>query len=196
MVRLPTLVDPCRPCDNTASAALMKGWISSIFIELGSRSRASRVGDCAVFAEHILDDFVEHFRLYRFLHEMPCTPLQRGDNVLLVSDRGDHHDARFRMLLHYAFSRFDPFHLRHGDVHEHDVRMGAVELADGSQAVSGFSRHLPAECLDHAGKILTGKHGVVHNEIADWLAVFAAFYRCELLHTDLPFLLLIMARLP
>src|SRR3954462_11730018 len=189
MVRLPTLVDPCRPCDNTASAALMKGWISSIFIELGSCSRASRVGDCAVFAEHILDDFVEHFRLYGFLHEMPCTPLQRGDNVLLVSDGGDHHDACFRMLLHYAFSRFDPFHLRHGNVHEHDVRMSAVELADGSQAVAGFSRHLPAKTLDHAGEIFPGKNGVIYDQVADRLPVLAALYWCKLLHTDLPFLL-------
>jgi hypothetical protein len=29
---LPTLVVHDRPCDNTASAALMKGWINSIFI--------------------------------------------------------------------------------------------------------------------------------------------------------------------
>src|SRR5579864_981155 len=161
MVRLPTLVDPCRPCDNTATAALMKGWISSIFIELGSRSCGIR--HCAVFTKHVLDHFVEHFRLHGFLHEMTRAPLQRGDNVLLISNRGDHDNARFRMLLDDPFGRFDPFHLRHGNVHEHDVRMCAVELADSGQAVAGFSRHLPAERFDHAGQVLTCKYGIVHD---------------------------------
>src|SRR5215471_16233742 len=190
MVRFPTLVVPCRPCDNTASAALMKGWINSIVMDLRSRSGCTR--DRAVFAEHVLDDFVEHFRLHRLLHEMPRPALQRRDDVFLVSDRGNHHDACLRMRLHNAFSRLDAFHLRHGDVHEHDVRMRAVELADGSEAVPGFGCHLPAERFDHAGEILAGKYGVVDYQIADWLAVLAAFYGCELLHTDLPFLLLIM----
>src|SRR6266496_6458624 len=93
------------------------------------------------------------------------------------------------MLLDDPFGSFNPFHLRHGDIHEHDVRMGAVELADGSQAVSGFSRHLPAEGFDHAGQILTGKHGVVHDQVADRLPNLTAYHWCKLLHTDLLFLL-------
>src|SRR6266567_4291027 len=190
MVRFPTLVVPCKPCDNTASAALMKGWISSIFIELDSCSGSDR--HRAVIAQYVLDDFVQHFWLHWLLHKMACSPLQRRDNVFLVADRGNHDDACFRMLLHNPFGSLDAFHLRHGDVHEHDVRMRAVELADGSQAVAGFSRHLPAEGFDHAGKILTGKHGVVHNQVADRLPVLTAFYGCKLLHTDLPFLLHIM----
>src|SRR6478735_5477154 len=101
MVRLPTLVVPCKPCDNTASAALMKGWISSIFMDLNSRSGG--VGNSSVFTQHVLDDFVEHFRLHRLLHEMASAPLQRGHDVLLVSHRGNHHDARFGMLLHDPF---------------------------------------------------------------------------------------------
>src|SRR5271169_2235523 len=184
MVRFPTLVVHCNPCDNTASAALMKGWISSIFIALDSRSRRGGYG--TVVAQYVLDDFVQHFRLHRFLHEMTCSPLQRCHNVLLVTHRRDHHDARFRMLLNDPFSRLDSFHLRHGDVHEHNVRMRAVELADGSQAVPGLGRHLPAERFDHAGQILAGKYGVVHDQIADRLPVLAAFYWCKLLHTVLP----------
>src|SRR5579872_2215421 len=193
MMRLLTLVEPCRPCDNTASAALMKGWISSIFIEL--RSRSGRGCDYSVFAEHVLDDFVEHFGLNGFLDKMASSPLQRGDDVLLISDRGDHDDARFGMLLDDPFGGFDAFHLRHGDVHEHDVRMRAVELADGSQTVAGFSCHLPAERFDHAGQVLTGKHGVIHDQITHRLPIFAAFYWCKLLHTDLPFLLQYHGRL-
>src|ERR1044071_8945204 len=112
MVRLPTLVVPCKPCDNTASAALMKGWINSIFMELGSRSGS--VGNGSVFAQHVLDDLIQHFGLDRFLHEMASAPLQSGHDVFLVTDRGNHDDARFGMLLHDAFGGFDALHLRHG----------------------------------------------------------------------------------
>src|ERR1700728_1755906 len=186
MVRVPTLVVPCKPCDNTASAALMKGWISSILMELGSCS--GRSGNGSVIAQNVLDDFIQHFRLHRLLHEMARAPLQRGDDVFLVSDRRNHHNARLRMLLDNPFGSLNSFHLRHGDIHEHDVGMGAVELADGSQAVPGFSCHLPAKAFNHAGKILAGKHGVVHDQVANRLSVLAAFYRCKLFHTDLLFL--------
>src|SRR5579863_3140000 len=98
MVRLPTLVELCKPCDNTASAALMKGWISSIFMDLGSRSGSA--GHRSVVAQHVLNDFIEHFRLHRLLYEVAGAALQGGHDVLLVPDRGDHHDARFRVLLH------------------------------------------------------------------------------------------------
>src|ERR1700736_4041980 len=113
MERFPTLVAPCNPCDNTASAALMKGWISSIFMELSSRSGSGHHG--TVVAQDVLDDFIQNFRLDRLLHEMARAPLQRRHNVLLIPDGGDHHDARFRVLLDNPFGSLDPFHLRHGD---------------------------------------------------------------------------------
>src|SRR5215472_4747707 len=87
MVRLPTLVVPCRPCDNTASAALMNGWINSIFMDLRSRSCSVRYRP--VLTEHILDDFIEHFRLDRLLHKVPSSPLQRRHDVFLVSHGGN-----------------------------------------------------------------------------------------------------------
>src|SRR6202021_1465497 len=97
MVRFPTDVVQCSPCANTASAALMKGWISSIFI-LGPRAR----GLCrsAILTHYILDHFVQHFRLHRLLHEMTRAALQSGHNVFLISDRGHHDNASFGMLLH------------------------------------------------------------------------------------------------
>src|SRR5258708_4506052 len=184
MVRFPTLVELCKPCDNTASAALMKGWISSIFIALDSRSCG--IGYSAVVAQHVLDDFVENFRLHRLLHEMTRATLQRRHNVFLVAHRRHHDDAGFRVRLHDAFGTLNPFHLRHGDIHEHDVRMSAVELGDGSEAVAGFSCHLPAEGFDHAGQILTGKYRVVHDQVANRLPILAALHWCKLLHTVLP----------
>ena len=36
-----------------------------------SGSRACGIGHGAVFAQHVLDDFVQHFRLHRLLHEVP-----------------------------------------------------------------------------------------------------------------------------
>ena len=94
--------------------------------------------------------------------------------------------------LHDLLGRFDAFHLRHGDVHEHDVGMGAVVFGDGGQAVSGFARDLAAESFDHAGQILAREDGVVHDQVADWLPVFAAFYWCKLLHNNL----LLLTRVP
>src|SRR3984885_13859668 len=129
MVRFPTLVVPCKPCDNTASAALMKGWMSSIFMELGSRSGSGGGCDGSVFAHDVFDDFVQDFRFYWLLHEMARSPLQRRHNVFLVSDRGNHHNTGFGVLLDNPFGCFDAFHLRHGDIHEHDVGKRAVALA-------------------------------------------------------------------
>src|SRR6267142_324045 len=117
MLRLPMAVVHCRPCARTASAELMNGWINSIFMRSGPRARHVRQN--AIFAQHVLDDLVEHFRFYWFLYEMARSPLQRRHDVFLVTDRRHHHDARFRMRLHDPFRGFDAFHLRHGDVRTH-----------------------------------------------------------------------------
>ena len=89
------------------------------------------------------------------------------------------------MLAHDFFGGLDAFHLRHGDVHEHDVGIGAIVFGDGGHAVSRFARDLSAEGFDHARQILAGEDGIVHDQIADRLAVLAAFYWCELLHNNL-----------
>src|SRR5471030_712575 len=109
MLRLPTEVAPCKPCDNTASAALMKGWISSIFMRLDPSAGRSR--DRAIFSQHVLDDFVQHFRLDRLLHEVTRAPLQGRDNVFLVAHRRHHDDARLGVRLDDFFGRLNAFHL-------------------------------------------------------------------------------------
>ena len=91
--------------------------------------------------------------------------------------------------LHDFFGSLNAFHLRHGDIHEHDVRMGAVELADRGQAISGFGRDLSAKGFDHAGQILAREYGIVHDQVADRLPVLAAFDCCKLLHNILPLLI-------
>ncbi len=71
-----------------------------------------------------------------------------------------------------ALDRFDAFHLRHGDVHEHDVRLGAVELGDGGETITGFAGNFSAEELYHLDDVLAREDRVVHHEIADGLIVF------------------------
>src|SRR5271165_4179158 len=151
MLRLPTVVGHCSPCANTASAALMKGWINSIFI---SGPRARGLSRSAILAHYILDDFVQDFGLHRLLYEMTRAPLQGGHDVLLIPDGGHHDDARFRALLHDLLGSFDPLHLGHGDIHQYDVRLQALIFGYGSHAISGFTRDLAPECFDHPGQIL------------------------------------------
>src|SRR2546426_8881200 len=139
MLRLPMDMGDCSPWESTASAALMKGWISSIFM---SGSRARGVGHNAVLTHHVFDDFVQHFRFNRLLHEMARTPLQRRHDVLLVAHRGHHDDARLGMLPHNLLGGLDAFHLWHGDVHEHDVRAGTLVLCYGGDAARPLPRAL------------------------------------------------------
>ena len=85
------------------------------------------------------------------------------------------------MLPHDALHRLDAFHLWHGDVHEHDVRLRAVEFRDSCQAIAGFTGHFPAEHLDHLDDVFASEYRVVHYQVADRLVVFAN-QRRELLH--------------
>src|SRR5882762_3283318 len=98
--------------------------------------------------------------------------LQRGQNVFLIADRGNHDNFGVGILAHDTLDRFNAFHLRHGDVHEHDVRLGAIEFGDGGEAVTGFARDFAAEELHHFNDVLPGEDRIVHHQISDGLAVF------------------------
>src|SRR5262249_5245572 len=80
----------------------------------------------------------------------------------------------------------DPFHLRHGDVHEHDVGMSPVVFRDGGQAIACLAGHLSTKGLDHASQVLARKDGIVDDQVAHWLPIFAAFDWRKLLHNILP----------
>ena len=64
-------------------------------------------------------------------------------------------------------------HLRHGNVHQDDVGLGAVILRDGRQPVARFAGDFSAEQLHHLDNVFAREDGVVHYEIADGLAVFS-----------------------
>ncbi len=104
---------------------------------------------------------------------MLCALLEGRQDILLVPHRRDHDDARVGVLPHNALHRLDPFHLRHGNVHEHDVRSNPVEFRDGRQAIPGFAGHFAAEHLDHFDEILAREDGVVYHKVANRLIIFS-----------------------
>src|SRR5215469_8817916 len=113
---------------------------------------------------------------------MTRSALQRRHDVLLVAHGRDHHHARFRIFLYDFFRRLNAFHLRHGDVHEHDVGLQAVIFADGGETVSGFARHLPAKTLDDAAQVLASEYGVVDDQVLHRLTILAPLNCSKLLH--------------
>src|SRR6266849_8164714 len=98
-----------------------------------------------IVTENIPKNFVEHFGLNGLLDKMLGALLQRGKNVFLVADGGDHDDTGVGVLTDDALDGFDAFHLGHGDVHEDDIGLDAVEFSDGSEAITGFTGNLAAE---------------------------------------------------
>src|SRR5689334_6420666 len=77
------------------------------------------------------------------------------------------------MRAHNAFRRLNAFHLRHGDVHQHHVRRGAVVFRDGRAAIAGFAHNLAAKGLNHLGHVLAREDRIVYHQVPDRLAVFA-----------------------
>src|SRR3954469_7437000 len=120
--------------------------------------------------------------------------LQCRDDVLLVSDRGDHDDTRFRIVADDAFGSFDAFHLRHRDVHQYHIGTHPIVLGDRGAAVAGLAGYLAAEGFHHLRNVLAREDRVVHDQITQVAAVFFA-ESCELLHncllTDPPGMLLL-----
>ena len=106
---------------------------------------------------------------------MTGSALQRRHDVFLVADRRYHDNAGFRMLAHDLLGRLDPFHLRHGDVHEHNIGIDALVFGNGSHAVAGFTCHLAAKGFYNAGQILAGEDRIVDHQIAHRLTVLGSF---------------------
>src|SRR5205814_2769114 len=131
MLTSPILAVDCSVSESTASAALMKGWMSSMRMALLA-SRGGGSGGADFIAQHVLDDFVEHLGLHRLLHKMPRALLQCRHDVFLVPHGRDHDDARLGMRAHDALGGLDAFHLRHGDIHEHQIGMDAVIFGNSS----------------------------------------------------------------
>src|SRR5579863_5233362 len=88
------------------------------------------------------------------------------------------------MSAHDALGSFNTFHLWHGNVHEHHVRIDAVIFGDGRAAIAGLTGNFTAEGFHHLGDILACKHRIVHHQITDRCAVLAKQYR-KMVHTFL-----------
>src|ERR1700688_4619181 len=115
---------------------------------------------------------------------MFSAPLQGGQDIFLIAHRGNHDDACVAVLANDALHGFNAFHLRHGDVHQDDIRLGTVELGDGGETVASLARHFPAESLDHFDEVLAREYGVVYHQVADGFIVFA-LQSSELWHKSL-----------
>src|SRR5258708_25825995 len=102
-----------------------------------------------IVTKNVTKDFVENFGLNGLLDKMLGALLQSGKNVFLVADGGDHDDSRVGVLPHDALNGFDSFHLGHGDVHDDDVGLDAIELVDGGAAVSRLAGDDAAQSFDH-----------------------------------------------
>ena len=90
------------------------------------------------------------------------------------------------MVAHDLLRRLNAFHLRHGDIHQNDVGHQPFVLADRRNSVARLADYLSPECFDHPGQVLAGKHGVIHDQIAYRLSVFAPFYGRKLFHGTPP----------
>src|SRR3954451_10529949 len=90
------------------------------------------------------------------------------------------------MLPHDTLRGLDAFHLRHRDIHQHDVRLCAVVLGDRRAAITRFTSDLAAECFDHPSQVLASKNGVIHHKVADGRFVLTSDQSRKLLHIRYP----------
>lgn len=133
-------------------------------------------------AEDVADDFVEHIGLHGLLHKMASAFLEGRKDVVLIADGRDHDNARLGMLAHDALDGLDALHLRHSDVHKHDVGLGARVFRDGRAAVARLAGDLAAKRVDHLRQILARENRVVNDEIPDRLVVFLSRQRRKWFH--------------
>ena len=87
-------------------------------------------------------------------------------------------------LLHDFLRSFDTLHLRHGDIHKHDIGTGAFVFGHCHHAVAGLARQLPPKGLDNPSQVFACEYGIVHDKIANRLPVLTASNWRELLHVS------------
>ena len=139
----------------------------------------------SILVQHVSKNFVKRFRLHGLLNEMASSPLECRKNILLIANRRDHHHTRVRMLLHDPLDGFDSLHLRHGDVHQNHVGIRPGVLRNGRTAVASFADNLAAKSAYHLRNGLSREHRIVHDEIANGLAVLLSPQGFKRFHEDL-----------
>ena len=90
-------------------------------------------------------------------------PQGAGDRLLLAV-HGEHHHPGLGDGLPQAAGGLDPVEHRHGDVHEHEVRLQRDGQADGLLAVSRFADHLEAGFLHRPPQSLAQQLVVVDEQ--------------------------------
>src|SRR5690242_14955718 len=89
------------------------------------------------------------------------------------------------MLLDNALSGLNPFHYRHGDIHQDEIWLQAVIFRDSRGAISSLTGDLTTKRFDDAGQVLPGKHRIIYYQKADWLPILTLYWY-KLLHNRLP----------
>ena len=82
--------------------------------------------------------------------------------------RGEDEDAGVRRLLEHLLGRLEAVHVRHAQIHDHDVRAAPLRQRDGRRAVGRLADHADARrAREREAKALADDLVVVGDEAGD-----------------------------
>src|SRR5260221_14574945 len=105
----------------------------------------------------------------RFLQDVALRArLQRAVDVLGAQIHGEDQHARVRALLDDAPRRLDAVELRHGDIHDDDVRAQTLRLGDRLATVTRNRDHVYVAHFEQGPKTVPDDRVIVGKEYRDW----------------------------
>ena len=129
-----------------------------------------------VFLQNPLEDGVPIVQLHGGLGDIVQAPQPQGGlDIGEVLEEGQHHELHLRLDLPALLHEFDPVHLRHVDIHEHQVHRVLPDELQGRLAVLHVPRHHHAVGLPvHQGhQAPPGQFVVIHYQNLDHVCSFA-----------------------
>src|SRR5688500_9231403 len=115
-------------------------------------------------SENSLHGLEHAARLERLDDEVLGACLDRLDHERLLSHRAAHQDARGRIELRDLANGIDAAHVRHHDVHCHEIGLELAVLLDGLQPGLGFADDLEASLLEDVADHRPHEDGVVADQ--------------------------------
>src|SRR6266849_6520422 len=114
-------------------------------------------------------DRLYHFFPRRFLQDVALRArLQRAVDVLGAQIHGQDQHARVWAFLDDAPRRLDAVELRHGDVHDDDVRAQTLRLGDRLATVARNRDHVYIAHFEQGPKTVPDDRMIVGKEYRDW----------------------------
>src|SRR5689334_1390641 len=92
----------------------------------------------------LLEALDDPFLFERLDDEVLRAGLDGGDHHVLLPDCGTHDDPGGRIDLNDLAYGGEPVHNRHGDIHQHDIRLAGNEHLHGFRAVGGLGGNFVA----------------------------------------------------